>query len=67
MDKKRFTLDLTEDELQYWRRFAASVGYTIGRGPYAKDGSIQKLFVAAACGDVRLLAERMVSVKSNGN
>ena len=65
MERKRFTLDLTEQEAKFWRQFAANVGFHIGRGPYAKNGSIQKLFEAAAAGDVVLYAER--TIKSDGS
>jgi len=64
MERKRFTLDLTDNEFDYWRRLAAACGFYIGRGTHAKQGSIQKLFEAAASGEVKIRAERQLTIES---
>ena len=43
MTRKRFTLDLTDEQLKNWREIAKSHGFTIGRGNLARQGSIQSL------------------------
>jgi hypothetical protein len=54
MTTKRFTLDLTDSQIVYWRCLAKEAGFTIGRGPYSASGSVQKLFEAAEAGKVEI-------------
>lgn len=46
------TLDLAPQGLQDLRDTAKELGFTIGRGPMAQEGSVQKMVEALVAGDL---------------
>lgn len=55
--KKRFTLDLTDEQLNKWRAIAKQNGFTIGRGELASEGSVQKYMEAVLDGQLNTTTE----------
>jgi len=51
----RFTLDLTDEQLNNWRNMAKAYGFTIGRGNLAKQGSVQSLMDECLSDNGRLM------------
>lgn len=54
-DKIRMSLEFTEAEMARLRDIAKACGYTIGRGPLHKEGSIQQFLDAVADGSLPAL------------
>ena len=54
MKTKRFTLDLTQKQLDSLRDAAKEHGLVIGRGPLAEAGSIQKMAEAIASDELKV-------------
>ncbi len=55
MDEKRIAIVLNTEQEKFWRKVARDRGLVSGRGPYANAGSIQRLLVAIADGDWKMV------------
>jgi hypothetical protein len=65
MTDTHVNLKLTTREVQRLRLLARNLGFTIGRGPRAVDGSIRQLVRAVAAGDLEIVQKEATAYESD--